>query len=140
MARTARSPAGTATPAWSSPETDVERPFEVGAAVTHSEWGSGEVQRYDGDRVVLFESVGYRTLDLELVTEKDLLKPEPQGENTAHPILDTAEWVENRIRGAGGPGSWQLASMGSSPGSSCWRLVMADGPFSIESPAVAFFR
>jgi ATP-dependent DNA helicase RecQ len=57
------------------PETDVERPFEVGATVTHSEWGSGEVQRYDDNRVVvLFESVGYRTLDLELVEEKGLLQ------------------------------------------------------------------
>ena len=57
------------------PEADGERPFEVGATVSHSEWGPGEVQRYDGDRVVvLFESVGYRTLDLELVTEKDLLR------------------------------------------------------------------
>jgi ATP-dependent DNA helicase RecQ len=57
------------------PETDVERPFEVGAAVTHSEWGTGEIQRYEADRVVvLFESVGYRTLDLELVEEKNLLR------------------------------------------------------------------
>ena len=56
-------------------EADVERPFEIGATVTHSEWGQGEVQRYDGDRViVLFESVGYRTLDLELVSEKGLLQ------------------------------------------------------------------
>jgi ATP-dependent DNA helicase RecQ len=59
-----------------SSEADVERPFDIGAAVTHSEWGPGEVQRYDADRVVvLFESVGYRTLDLELVEEKHLLKP-----------------------------------------------------------------
>ena len=57
------------------PETDAERPFEVGATVSHSEWGPGEVQRYDSNRVVvLFESVGYRTLDLNLVTEKELLK------------------------------------------------------------------
>jgi ATP-dependent DNA helicase RecQ len=57
-------------------EEDVERPFEVGSTVAHSEWGRGEVQRYDGDRVVvLFESVGYRTLDLELVTERGLLEP-----------------------------------------------------------------
>jgi ATP-dependent DNA helicase RecQ len=56
------------------PELEEERPFEVGATVTHNEWGPGEVQRYDNDRVVvLFESVGYRTLDLELVTEKELL-------------------------------------------------------------------
>jgi ATP-dependent DNA helicase RecQ len=57
------------------PEPDADRPFEIGATVTHSEWGQGEVQRYDTDRVVvLFESVGYRTLDLELVKEKGLLK------------------------------------------------------------------
>ena len=57
------------------PEADVERPFDLGAAVTHSEWGQGEVQRYDDNRVViLFESVGYRTLDLDLVSEKGLLQ------------------------------------------------------------------
>jgi ATP-dependent DNA helicase RecQ len=57
------------------PEADVERPFEIGAAVTHSEWGQGEVQRYDANRViVLFESVGYRTLDLGLISEKGLLQ------------------------------------------------------------------
>ena len=56
------------------PEGNVERPFEVGSTVTHSEWGPGEVQRYDNNRVIiLFESVGYRTLDLELVEEKGLL-------------------------------------------------------------------
>jgi ATP-dependent DNA helicase RecQ len=57
------------------PEGDADRPFEIGATVAHREWGPGEVQRYDGDRVVvLFESVGYRTLDLELVTERGLLR------------------------------------------------------------------
>jgi len=57
------------------PEPDVDRPFEIGTTVTHSDWGPGEVQRYDDDRlVVLFESVGYRTLDLELVSEKGLLR------------------------------------------------------------------
>jgi ATP-dependent DNA helicase RecQ len=58
-----------------APETDAQRPFEIGTTVTHSEWGEGEVQRYDANRVVvLFESVGYRTLDLELVEEKGLLE------------------------------------------------------------------
>jgi ATP-dependent DNA helicase RecQ len=57
------------------PEADVARPFEIGATVTHNEWGQGEVQRYDDNRVVvLFESVGYKTLDLELVEEKGLLE------------------------------------------------------------------
>jgi ATP-dependent DNA helicase RecQ len=54
---------------------DAERPFPIGAAVTHKSWGAGEVQRYDRDRVViLFESVGYRTLDLGLVEEEGLLE------------------------------------------------------------------
>jgi ATP-dependent DNA helicase RecQ len=54
---------------------DSERPFPIGAAVTHKAWGAGEVQRYDRDRVVvLFESVGYRTLALDLVEDEGLLK------------------------------------------------------------------
>src|SRR3954467_4448674 len=54
--------------------TDGARPFEVGASVRHADWGKGAVQRYDGDHVVvLFESVGYRTLSVELVTERGLL-------------------------------------------------------------------
>jgi ATP-dependent DNA helicase RecQ len=53
---------------------DAERPFPIGAAVTHKSWGAGEIQRYDSDRVVvLFETVGYRTLDLTLVEEEGLL-------------------------------------------------------------------
>jgi ATP-dependent DNA helicase RecQ len=54
---------------------DAVRPFPIGAAVTHKTWGPGEVQRYDRDRVViLFEAVGYRTLDLGLVEEEGLLE------------------------------------------------------------------
>jgi ATP-dependent DNA helicase RecQ len=54
-----------------------ERPFDVGATVRHGEWGDGVVQRYDGDQVaILFEEVGYKTLSVELVTERDLLEPQ----------------------------------------------------------------
>jgi ATP-dependent DNA helicase RecQ len=54
---------------------DGARPFEVGASVRHADWGEGVVQRYDGDQlVVLFEAVGYRTLSVELVTERGLLE------------------------------------------------------------------
>jgi ATP-dependent DNA helicase RecQ len=54
---------------------DGERPFEVGASVRHGEWGEGVVQRYDGDQVVvLFDSVGYKTLSVELVVARDLLE------------------------------------------------------------------
>ena len=53
---------------------DGDRPFEVGAGVTHADWGEGVVQRYDDDAmVVLFDDVGYKTLALEVVRERALL-------------------------------------------------------------------
>jgi ATP-dependent DNA helicase RecQ len=49
-------------------------PFAIGACVAHAEWGEGTVQRYDaGQMTVLFDSVGYKTLSVELVVEGDLL-------------------------------------------------------------------
>ena len=51
-------------------------PYAVGSAVQHEDWGAGVVQRYQGDAVVvLFDSVGYKTLSLELVSERGLLEP-----------------------------------------------------------------
>jgi ATP-dependent DNA helicase RecQ len=51
-------------------------PFLVGSEVLHGAWGQGVVQRYDGDvMVVLFDSVGYKTLSVKLVTERRLLQP-----------------------------------------------------------------
>ena len=48
--------------------------FAVGTRVAHAEWGEGVVQRYDGDQVVLlFDSVGYKTLSMTLVSERELL-------------------------------------------------------------------
>ena len=50
--------------------------FPLGTRVIHAEWGKGLVQRYDGDRLVaLFDTVGYKTLSVELVEERDLLRP-----------------------------------------------------------------
>jgi ATP-dependent DNA helicase RecQ len=51
-------------------------PFALGARVTHPEWGEGVVQRYDEDRavVVLFDDVGYKTLALDVVLERKLLR------------------------------------------------------------------
>jgi ATP-dependent DNA helicase RecQ len=52
----------------------VEGPFAVGGRVAHSEWGEGQVMRYEGGAVVvLFDSVGYKTLDAALVVERGLL-------------------------------------------------------------------
>jgi ATP-dependent DNA helicase RecQ len=59
------------------PEQGDERPFPLGARVLHERWESGVVQRYEGDQVVvLFDSVGYKTLGLDLVAERGLLEPE----------------------------------------------------------------
>jgi ATP-dependent DNA helicase RecQ len=49
-------------------------PFPVGTRVVHDDWGAGDVQRYEGDTmVVLFDDVGYKTLDVDLVVERGLL-------------------------------------------------------------------
>jgi ATP-dependent DNA helicase RecQ len=51
--------------------------FAVGQRVAHREWGAGSVARIEGDQItVVFESVGYRTLDAGLVAERGLLEPE----------------------------------------------------------------
>lgn len=51
-------------------------PFDVGQTVIHSAWGQGVVVRREDEAiVVLFESVGYRTLDLRLVIDESLLEP-----------------------------------------------------------------
>lgn len=51
-------------------------PFPPGMAVTHGEFGDGQVMRADADRiVVLFDDAGYRTLSLPGVVDGDLLHP-----------------------------------------------------------------
>jgi ATP-dependent DNA helicase RecQ len=51
-------------------------PFESGERVVHDMWGPGVVQRIEeGQIVVLFESVGYKHLGVELVRERGLLAP-----------------------------------------------------------------
>jgi ATP-dependent DNA helicase RecQ len=51
------------------------RPFGLGARVVHREWGDGVVQRYEGDKlVVLFDEVGWKTLDVDLVVDHRLLE------------------------------------------------------------------
>jgi len=44
--------------------------------VVSERWGTGTVQRYDGDQVtVLFDEHGYRQLFLPVVLQRDLLRP-----------------------------------------------------------------
>ena len=50
-------------------------PFAVGSRVRHGQWGEGAVQRYDDEAVVvLFDDVGYKTLAVDVVVERALLK------------------------------------------------------------------
>jgi ATP-dependent DNA helicase RecQ len=54
---------------------DADQLFAVGDRVAHDSFGEGVVQRYDGDSVVvLFDDVGYKSLALELVAERELLR------------------------------------------------------------------
>ncbi|SDY60437.1 ATP-dependent DNA helicase RecQ [Modestobacter sp. DSM 44400] len=57
------------------PASGEERPFPVDGAVEHAEWGPGIVMRHEDDRVVvLFDTVGYKTLALQAVLDHDLLR------------------------------------------------------------------
>jgi ATP-dependent DNA helicase RecQ len=50
-------------------------PFPVNSAVIHEKWGAGRVMRHEGETmIVLFETVGYRTLDVALVQSEGLLR------------------------------------------------------------------
>jgi ATP-dependent DNA helicase RecQ len=50
--------------------------FVAGTDVRHASWGEGAVVRSDDDVVVvLFDSVGYKTLDRDVVEERGLLEP-----------------------------------------------------------------
>jgi ATP-dependent DNA helicase RecQ len=50
------------------------QPFPIDSQVVHKLWGPGMVMRHAGDTmVVLFDSVGYRTLAVDLVMEEGLL-------------------------------------------------------------------
>ncbi len=57
-------------------EAEPEDGFEVGVRVTHVEWGAGTVSGRERDQItVVFDSVGYRTLDAGIVAERGLLEP-----------------------------------------------------------------
>ncbi len=61
--------AGLATP------DDGRHPFGLETRVRHPQWGEGVVQRYEGDKVVvLFDEVGWKTLEVDLVVERGLLE------------------------------------------------------------------
>ena len=52
------------------------QPFPVGSRVSHAKWGDATVQRYEeGKIVLLFHTVGYKALDLNVVQDRELLSP-----------------------------------------------------------------
>lgn len=54
----------------------VNQPFAMNSQVVHPSWGEGMVMRYEGGKIViLFDQVGYKTLDIELATQQHLLEP-----------------------------------------------------------------
>jgi ATP-dependent DNA helicase RecQ len=58
-----------------APEHD--GPFHVGERVRHDEWGTGTVGQVEAEHMtVVFDTVGYKTLAIELVIERGLLEPE----------------------------------------------------------------
>jgi ATP-dependent DNA helicase RecQ len=55
-------------------EVEGGQPFPINRRVVHEKWGEGLVQRYEGDKmVVVFDEVGYKTLEVDLVMERGLL-------------------------------------------------------------------
>jgi ATP-dependent DNA helicase RecQ len=60
-----------------SDPTPADSPYDVGAPVRHPEFGPGTVVDLEGSAVtVLFDEVGYRTLDTDIVMQKGLLETE----------------------------------------------------------------
>jgi ATP-dependent DNA helicase RecQ len=55
-------------------EEPERQPFPINSRVRHKSWGEGMVMRYEGDKiVVLFDDVGYKTLEIHVVAMRGLL-------------------------------------------------------------------
>ncbi len=56
-------------------EDSSSQPFPLNSHVIHKTWGEGLVMRYEGDKIViLFDRVGYKTLAVNFVRQRGLLK------------------------------------------------------------------
>ena len=59
-----------------TPDDDHHDGLDVGSRVIHEAWGEGTVSGRETDQLtVVFDTVGYRTLDTALVLERGLLRP-----------------------------------------------------------------
>ncbi|MER7924213.1 RecQ family ATP-dependent DNA helicase [Streptomyces sp. NPDC096057] len=73
-ARTGARPTTTAGAVRTAEPDAPDHAYLPGVRVRHDQWGQGEVMSEgDGKITILFESVGYRTLSLAVVTDKQLL-------------------------------------------------------------------
>ncbi len=55
-------------------ENREHQPYSLDSQVIHKSWGKGTVMRYEGDKIViLFETVGYKTLDIKTALLRGLL-------------------------------------------------------------------
>jgi ATP-dependent DNA helicase RecQ len=51
------------------------QPYPLNSRVIHKSWGEGLVMRYEGDKIViLFDEVGYRTLETKMAVLRSLLR------------------------------------------------------------------
>jgi ATP-dependent DNA helicase RecQ len=57
-------------------EETTEKPYELNSRIIHQSWGNGTVMRYEDDKIViLFDQVGYKTLDVGFVKLRNMIKP-----------------------------------------------------------------
>jgi ATP-dependent DNA helicase RecQ len=51
------------------------QPYPLNSRVVHKSWGEGLVMRYEGDKIViLFDQVGYKTLETQMAVLRSLIK------------------------------------------------------------------
>ncbi|NJN85709.1 MAG: RecQ family ATP-dependent DNA helicase [Leptolyngbyaceae cyanobacterium SL_7_1] len=56
-------------------EESDRQPYTIDSRVAHKSWGEGSVIRYEGDKIViLFDEVGYKTLDIQTAILRALLR------------------------------------------------------------------
>ena len=57
-------------------EDEAAQHFPLNSRVVHESWGEGLVQRHEGGKVtVLFDQVGYKSLDADYAVAQGLLAP-----------------------------------------------------------------
>ncbi len=83
------------------PATPEAAGFAVGERVAHGTWGEGTVGRIEGDQLtVVFDAVGYKTLDAGLVAQRGLLRRAGAPNPSAPPTPTTSSRAGSSARRA----------------------------------------